>query len=201
MNYSYGEAPCTNVFWYRNGNAQEPGLSDFATFVHYVGSQWASRIAPNQHNAVEYLGSEGLYYGPAGSDLGATGSFGGNGGHTGAGNPANVALCVSWGIQQHYKGGHPRTYIGGIPSEVNAGVTSFDGGYCSDVAADANSYINDILDYSIGNLSDLHLGVVSFVLRKQWREPPVFRDYSPGGATCDTRMDTQRRRLGRDRPA
>jgi len=37
------------------------------------------------------------------------------------------------------------------------------------------------------------------VLRKAWRTPPVFRDFVPGGATVDSRIDTQRRRLGPDR--
>jgi hypothetical protein len=40
---------------------------------------------------------------------------------------------------------------------------------------------------------------VSFQLHKDWRDPPVFRDYTPGAAVVDSRIDTQRRRVGPDR--
>jgi len=53
---------------------------------------------------------------------------------------------------------------------------------------------------SQGLFSSSKLGIVSFVLRKEWRAPPVFRDFTLGAAHADERIDSMRRRLGRDIP-
>jgi hypothetical protein len=44
----------------------------------------------------------------------------------------------------------------------------------------------------------LEHGIVSFARGGAWRSPPVFYRITSGH--CDNRIDTQRRRLGADRP-
>jgi hypothetical protein len=69
----------------------------------------------------------------------------------------------------------------------------------SQLQAAANNFLLAVNAISTANASDLHLGVVSFVLRGEWRDPPVFRDFTPAAAKVDARIDSQRRRLGPDR--
>ena len=198
VNGVFGDTPFTNVFWVRNGGASTPSPGDFDAFTHYVGSQWADRMTDLQSNQVGYASTEGLYYGPSGADLGSSQPIPQAGVMSGAVLPASVACVVSWRVAPHYKGGHPRSYLGGLTSEVLASVNTFTGSFTGSLAAAANNFLNDINAHAVGNFSDAHLGTVSFVLRKAWRTPPVFRDYVPGSATVDARIDSQRRRLGRD---
>jgi hypothetical protein len=188
------------VFWVRNGGQSTPSPADFAAFTHYVGSQFASRIKANVSEQVGWTTTEGLYYGPEGADLGASQSTPELGQLTDAILPVSVACAISWSVQQHYRGGHPRTYVPGMTIGWVASGNTFNAGQIGALADDANSFLSDINAHQVGNFSDAHLGTVSFVLRKEWRDPPVFRDYIPDGATVDARVDTQRRRLGRDIP-
>jgi len=187
-----------NVFWVRNGRGQTPGLTDLQAWASGVLNAYKQQFLPHFHAGVNVNLLQCIYYGPTGGDLGTEVSSPGTGTGGGGGLPNNVAQGVSWHIQQRYRGGHPRTYFPAcgdvalqdsrlwLPSQTSAMVTA------------ANTFHSDINSDVHGNLSDLHLGTVSFVQRGEWRSPPVFRDYTLGAATMDARIDTMRRRLGRD---
>jgi len=87
-----------------------------------------------------------------------------------------------------------------MPSSQLADVRSFTPAYVGSVATSANDFHTDINEINRGAIQSVKLGIVSFVLRKEWRSPPVFRDFIPGQAHCDTRVDSMRRRVGRDIP-
>lgn len=187
-----------NVFWVRNGGAAvptEPALLAFATsFLAAYASRFKSLFT-----SPTLIGSCAvLYYGPGGSVTGAEFVNSTAGTRAGTALPVNVAACISWKVQQRYRGGHPRTYL---PPPAQADVLAanqFQAAYKASVVSAANSFNGDVNALTSGDLTDLHLGTVSFVLDRAWRSPPVFRDFTPGAAAFDARIDTQRRRLGRD---
>lgn len=112
--------------------------------------------------------------------------------------PASVAACIGWQIAPSYRGGHPRSYLAGIPSSGIASVNSFTSTYLTGLdsrATDFHAGLEAITGISSG-ISSVEHGVISFVRDKAWRTPPVF--YRISGHTIDVRIDTQRRRLGRD---
>lgn len=112
--------------------------------------------------------------------------------------PASVSACISWQIAPSYRGGHPRTYLAGIPSSGIASVNSFTSTYLTGLdsrATDFHNELESITGISSG-ISTVEHGVMSFVRNNDWRTPPVF--YRISGHTVDVRIDTQRRRLGRD---
>lgn len=187
-----------NIFWIRNGGGQSPGVTDFQAFLADVGQSYNDHFSQNFYVGVTVADVAGIYYGPTGGDLGGEYALNTVGSKASNPMPNNAATCISWHVQQRYKGGHPRTYlpITDISSQQDA--RSWKTTYVSDVAAHANSFHSEINAMTHGQLTDLHLGTVSFVLRKEWRSPPVFRDFTLDAATVDTRIDSMRRRLGPD---
>jgi hypothetical protein len=187
-----------NTFWVRNGSGIQPSATDFANAVADMHLKWVQYFIEHVNTDVIVTGSDGLYYGTTGADLGFTYQHQDTGSFSGTVLPAQVATGISWAIQAHYKGGHPRTYL---PAPAQSALFSsrlFNPSHANAVRGAANSFLTAINATSHGSFNDVHLGTVSFVLRKQWRTPPVFRDFIPGQATVDQRIDTQRRRLGRD---
>lgn len=199
VNGTYLGTRWTNVFWVRREGSSDIGVGDLAALCTQVGAKYGSRFMPlvNQNSVMNNVGA--LFWDVHGDAIGATATVSTPGGKPGTTVIASVAACISWPLQQRYRGGHPRTYIGGLDGTSYTGVTDFQSTFVTSLAAAANSFMSDVNALSITNWGALHLGVVTFVLRNQWRTPPLFRDFVPGGAQVDNRLDTQRRRLGPDR--
>jgi hypothetical protein len=105
------------------------------------------------------------------------------------------AAVVSWKQGLHYKGGHPRTYF---PIRNGADITSgrlLTGTYSAALAAAAKAFMTAINAITLGG-SPISLGMVSYWHNKALRVPPKF--YAFTDATVGSRVDTQRRRLGRE---
>jgi hypothetical protein len=133
------------------------------------------------------------------TDLGAQATVSGSdtGAIASAAMSANIAMCVTWTIQRHYKGGHPRTYLGGVPGQwansntgwSPAAVTAINGATTAFLAA-----VNAIVPSSgrTATLVAVHRVRNGAVLTN-----PLVSNIT--GGFIDTRIDSQRRRLGRDR--
>lgn len=192
--------PWANTFWLRNGNAQTPVQADFTTVVNNFGSKYVTNFLPHLSHTLIMSEFSALYYETGGASLAAAVGYSTIGGDPGNTAPANVSCCIGWRVQAHYRGGHPRTYLAGIPTSKFANSRQFSTAYASAVAGSAAAFHREVNGLSAGALSSLKLGIVSFVLRKEWRNPPVFRDFIIDSAHVDPRIDSMRRRLGRDIP-
>lgn len=195
-----GDTPVANTLWVRNGSALVPSLGDFDATVQWVGDKFVSHFKIHTINAMTWTNIDAYYYDASGILLATQRVLTGSGTRTGLALPANVSVCVGWQVQQHYKGGHPRTYLVGPAPDELAGGRRYTPAYVAAVTLAANQFHSDVNVFSSGNIGSLHLGVVSFFHNKLPRDPAVFRDFVPGGAHCDARVDSQRRRLGRDIP-
>jgi hypothetical protein len=195
-----GDTPVANTLWVRNGNAQTPGAGDFDSFVLAMGNLFVSSFKPLISNAMVWTNADAYYYDVGGIALASSRTITGQGNVTAKAFPASVALCIGWQVQQHYKGGHPRTYLVGPDSGQTTGGRRFTTVLTTGAVAGANNFHASVNAGGSGNITGVKLGVVSFVNKGKWRDPPIFRDFVPGGAHCDTRVDSQRRRLGRDIP-
>lgn len=198
---TYGaDTPVANTFWVRNGAGTAPSQSEFDAFLTHFVNQYEQYFAPQLSNQMAWTNVDGLYYVPGGISVAGQRTTAATGGKAGAHLPANCAICVGWTVQAHYKGGHPRTYLPGPAGDQVQGGRRFLQAYCDAVKVAANNFLGGVNGYAGTTINNVHLGVVSFVLRKEWRSPPVFRDFNPNGAHVDARIDSQRRRLGRDIP-
>lgn len=131
------------------------------------------------------------------SDIAPQGAAAGSmaGAYSGQPYPAQVAVCISWKQALRYRGGHPRNYLPGIPLAAGADNHSLSPVYIASYLADANAFLAAINARSPGG-NPCALGMVSYIKNKIYRVPPLFFPYA--SAQVHGRLDTQRRRLGRE---
>ena len=133
------------------------------------------------------------------SELGVQSSVAGSdlGGQFSPALPANVAACITWVIARHYRGGHPRTYISMVPTNSTSDTQSFSTTQANNLKTAATNFIDQVQSISIGGGTPLALVALH---RTRFKAPadPVLVDIITAAAV-DTRIDSQRRRLGKDR--
>jgi hypothetical protein len=118
-----------------------------------------------------------------------------SGGDISSGNlPNQVACCVSWLENAHYRGGHPRTYVGGFKQGVMADTVNFSATFRTQMQTAAVNYLAAVNAAAGGNV--WHLGCVHYH-GKVLTAPGVPRFLPFTGSTVNSRIDTQRRRLGK----
>lgn len=110
--------------------------------------------------------------------------------------PASAASCVTWKIARHYRGGHPRTYIGPLAGGALETATSLTSAFVTALKTKATTFLTNI------NLSSPGGATVSLVTVHRTRDgdtltPPEVSLIQ--GVEVDARIDSQRRRLGPDR--
>lgn len=110
----------------------------------------------------------------------------------------NVALCISWPIAAHYRGGHPRTYVAGIPIDQldTVGGKNWQTTTQSTWEGIGTALIAAIGESVIRTGVELTLGTLSYYADKALRSVPVFRAFE--GAIVGKRIDSQRRRTGKE---
>lgn len=197
---SYLEANWANVMWtFLTGS----GLIDHATLqeiANYNFDAYAAELSPEvSFECVLEAVRINVWEGSEATQAISTRAQHA-GGKLDPGLPANVALSIGWPLQVHYRGGHPRTYLCGITQASLGGTARVSAAYATDVQQRAQAFHTRIeaMPAQAGIGSQLH-GIVSFVNKKAWRQPPVFRRILDG-PRVDTRLDSQRRRLGHDVP-
>lgn len=120
----------------------------------------------------------------------------GGGNHAGAFVPASAAACVTWRIPRHYRGGHPRTYIGPLGTQAIETPTSLAPAYLLLLQNAANAFLAAIN----GLTADGKLQILCSVHRQDQKQTLIPPQKSLiTSAFCDARIDSQRRRLGKDR--
>jgi hypothetical protein len=170
-------------------------LPDITYITNLVGQAYETNIIPRLN---------GNYSGDTvrGVDLTAlvgqefTRALAGTPGATSAQTPQNAACCITWKIARHYRGGHPRTYVGPLPFSAIDQPTSLAPAYMTLVQNGANAFLSAINAGTTGGKT-MRLCAVHRWREKQMLDLPEVSDIQT--ALVDARIDTMRRRLGRDR--
>lgn len=118
----------------------------------------------------------------------------------GSDNPTEVdslAAVISWQFPQTWRGGKPRTYMAALPTEAFEDSNTLADDYVTALIAGANAFRLGINGCAHGSFEDLALGVQSFFSGNAPRAEGVFYGYT--GETVHPRIDSMRRRLGRER--
>lgn len=196
--------PVINVFHVQKQTTGQWLQADAQSLVNLMRSSWVTNIIPRQCNVLSLGNVVGT---DLTTDLGVVAASNGStpGGQPGGVMPANVAMCVGWPIPRHYRGGHPRTYFGGVPlgdaSNANSWIGSAITAWTSAAAA-WRTAVNALVlsDSATIGLVCVHRYKKSLVTptNPKGAIPTPFVDFL-GAPSVDTRIDSQRRRLGRDR--
>lgn len=178
-----------NVFHYRrtSGNVDAFAPSDLVATREDFEDNWKTHVMPLLVTALvlQPIIVQDLF-----SDEGQSHE----GGTTQAGSvgqkpfPINAAMCVSWHQEQRYRGGHARTYLCGLP-EVN----NLDGRHFSPDAVTA--FTTAMTTFFTTGLTGLEQVLVRRISNKLVLSPPRVNLIT--GLVINSRIDSQRRRLGK----
>lgn len=114
---------------------------------------------------------------------------------TGTPLPASAASTISWKINNRYRGGHPRTYWpGGNQADLLNG-RMFTDAFITTADAAVGAFLSAVNAITTGGIT-YKLICLSYMRHKVALSPPV--PYTIQSALINHRLDTQRRRLGKD---
>jgi len=184
---------CVNIFYAGYTGGTPITGTDLSSACHQMLTAYETRFTTHLSSDLVTQSCSAV---DLSSSLGATGNFssaltGGGGSTTEA---ASIALCVSWAIGRHYRGGHPRTYLPGIPTGARQDAGHVTAAYATAVQTDAIGFISAVNGITTTGRTWLFVtvhyysgGVISIT--------PITDNIT--GAAVNTRYDSQRRRTGR----
>lgn len=185
--------PWVNVFWL-NLTSTTHVAADLKSIVDSMVAAYATRFVALMSSNYEQTGVKASWLYAAGNSLEYASSYANVGGIASAEASDAVCAVVNWSITDFYRGGHPRTYLAGLPqSKITNGRTVLVA-HATTLATAAGNFITDCNALTHGGISAAALGTVRFASGNAWLSPPVFRGY--GGATVRSILGTQRRRYG-----
>lgn len=186
-----------NVFYVKSaGITAALASTGINTFIGSFESAWKTRMLPFIAPQGKLIGvkfatvdGNGLQGFGVFSDVGTAGS---------GALPPQCAIAITWlGQGVTWRGGRPRTYLPNVPSgNVGGSVASLVSGIALSMANAAVGFMNDIAALTIAG-SSVALGTVSYYSRGAFRTPPLWVPYV--GAVVHDRLDSQRRRSGKER--
>lgn len=182
-----------NVVYLRLTHVNPVTVNDLETILNIMADSWGTRIGPVVSTATTLSSIQATWIGSAGTSLDYT--------HTEAkaGSAANqttdAAACyvVNWAIGDFYRGGHPRSYVPGIPSNIISNGSTILAASLATAAAAFQGWLNDTNAATSTNVSQVELGTVRYQSGGLWLSPPVFKPYQ--SASVRQTIGTQRRRL------
>lgn len=178
-------------------------VADLQAVGNAVGNAWNTNFAPLCHANVTMNQVDLLDLSNRGAATATVTALAHPGTRAGTDVSNSVALVVTWKINHRYRGGHPRTYL---PAGVTADITSgrlWAGAFQTTATTNANAYLTAINAISTGGKTFKMVGM-NFYSHDPSTHAPVYVippvPYTIGSAVVHGRVDTQRRRLGKETP-
>lgn len=189
-----------NVFWIQIGPAGAPPTlvdADVHQIADQLGTRYLTNLAPLIAADVTITLYKAIYYQPDGTATSQEEIVAHAGTHAGTTLADNVASCLSWTIGAAYRGGKPRTYLPGVETGDLLNPAHLSAASVTARIAGALAFRTAVnADTISGSGYAQLLGTVSFFTANAPRAVGIFRPYT--SATVHNRLDTMRRRLGRE---
>jgi hypothetical protein len=166
-----------------------------ATLLEDLSDLWASTVMNQMSNditQVEWKGTDLT------SDTAATATITvADPGLTGSAyNSIASAAVISWDISRRYRGGHPRTYVPGVPSGDIVNGDKLADLYATDLQVNGQAWLTGVAAEVLVPVGPFAAVNVSYYSGKARRITPVVDIIT--GCQVHGRLDTQRRRLGKE---
>jgi hypothetical protein len=108
--------------------------------------------------------------------------------------PASAAVCLSWHTSAFWRGGKPRTYIGGITAtQLDTNHSLLDSEKTA-ILGQAQSLITMVNGITTPQVPETHFCFVHYQSKNVWLNPPT--TFNITGVSVHDRLASQRRRLG-----
>jgi len=108
--------------------------------------------------------------------------------------PASAAAVLSWNTGAYYRGGKPRTYMGGVPASSVDTNHSFLDAAKANIQSSANALVTNINAIVTAQVPDTTFCFINWQRKNVWNNPPL--TYEITGCVVHDRLGSQRRRLG-----
>jgi len=188
--------PWTNVFHLQYTGAA-PTVAQLNSLSAGVLNAWGTNFAPMVNTGVTLASC-------VSTDLTNTAAAQGSATGSTAGSRAGTALsnaqaaCLSWKVNQRWRGGHPRTYL---PATVSSDIVAgrlFTDTYVTALTTAANTFLTTVNALTAGGATMRLVCVRRTIDRVVLVTPVVLTIQS---VLVDHRIDSQRDRMGKDLPA
>lgn len=191
----FGSQPW-NVIQHLQYTGAAPAVADLQTLATSITTAWNTNYAPLCANGVNLTGIDlADLTNPAAAAASVTVSSAGT--RTGTILPASTCIVVSWIINVRYRGGHPRSYYPfGVQADT-ATVRSWATTFVTSVNNASNAYRTALNALTVSG-STYKMAVVSYQHNNAPRPTPV--PFTVQSNVTHQRIDTQRRRLGKEIP-
>jgi len=189
-----GTLPFTLVYYLKLTDDGSQTSADLKSVIDATVTAFHTRLTSELSSSVTVEDAKAVWITAAGEALEYEASY--SLAFTASTEVPNAATCavVNWAINQYYRGGHPRTYLPGVPTANIVGNNTLGPTYQSSLAAAATAWMNDVNALTATHITAVALGTVSYARGNAWRATPVFFAYKSAGVR--TILGTQRRRLG-----
>lgn len=169
--------------------------AELVTLAHSIATAWGSDLMPNFSNEVDLVAVKltDLTSDTAPVGLYETAIPGTISSHP---LPMNVALVLSHSIARRYRGGHPRTYLTGMPWADLSDNNLWPSGVISSALGGFTTFISAVQALSSAAWTPLLFSNVSYYTGKTRRVVPVVDTIN--ATVAHPRVCTQRRRLGKE---
>lgn len=171
-----------------------PSNSTLATLLGLLDPLIDAYLTTFMHTSATHLSTEliDLSSSSGAVESSAPGTAGGN---VGTLAPLSVAAVTSWIISRRYRGGHPRTYMGGLSDAQLNPPQLLNGTFRTNWETAGGVFLGAVNALS-GTLPGIALGAVSYRTANAPRVTPIFEPFI--AARVHVRIDSQRRRLGKE---
>lgn len=192
---TYGSAKWANVFHVRYAPGP-PSQADFNSLATGLRTAWNTNIKAlmgatcilTQTQCIDLSSNTGLQ---SQDSTSVTGTAVG-----GTALPANVALVVSLKIARRYRGGHPRMYLTGQGANNTVNAQNWLGAWATSAQAAMEAWRTAVNALTFASMTTIQVVNLSYYTGKVLRVSPTFDTIT--GVAVHTRVDTQRRRLGKE---
>jgi len=189
----YGTA-VWNVILHSQYTGAPPTEADLSAYGTSLGSAWATNIAPLCVAAV-VLNEMDVVDLSTPTSASARITMNHPGTRVGQGITNATALVSSWKINRRYRGGHPRSYWPGGNTSDMADLRDWSATFVTAATNGFTAFRTAMNATSVAGGSS-HMVNLSYISNKTQRVTPQIDTIT--GVTVGPRVDTQRRRLGKE---
>lgn len=202
MSGTHNGYPWVNVA-YLQYTGIAPAVADLNSIGTAIGNAWNTNVAPLCHANVTMSAVNLVDLTNRAAAISAVTGLNHPGTRAGTDTSNQVACTVSWKINHRYRGGHPRSYWpAGVLGDITNGRT-WTSTFQNLVTANAGAFRTALNAITYGS-STVRMVSVNFYTHDPTTGKPIYVNppvpYTIQSGLCHGRVDTQRRRLGKETP-
>lgn len=169
-------------------------VNDLQALCDEINTLWSANIKAQQCSTTIMSNVQAVYIPSVGNETVAIGTYTETGTNVGTQiQDAAAAFVISWKTTRYYRGGHPRSYMAGVPSSAITNGSNVASATQTAVASAWSTFKSGLNAFTSTNITGTQMGTVSFASGNAWRSPPIFVPFTDVG--CAATLGSQRRRI------